>query len=182
MGNSEKSEAVIFTTPLYNTGHGDRNNPTSIDLPNVRVESAGGTIQPLNSTVNTHIPTSVPLRFSIFNLDFAFLSAFILASLSQVRSLIDRIFHRDNIQPQKDEGKLIVKDSRSGKSYDVPIRRGSVDAMQFRQMITTSSFSALLGRPLKGSLKVLDVGYQNTACAESSITYVYAPFLYSRTS
>lgn len=106
--------------------------------------------------------------------DFAFLSTSVLSAFAKACSFVDRIFREygGNDQLEKNDGILIVKDSRSGNTYNVPIRKNSVDAMQFRQMVTTSKFSSVLGRPVKGQLKVLDVGYQNTACAESEITFV----------
>jgi hypothetical protein len=175
MVSDEKVKAVVFSTPAYNTDYGELQLPTSTshqDLPSV--EAAGESVQTLTNTVTTRDSTSFLIQLGTYKFDFAFLSTSALASFSRARSLVERILCKDKAknQPSEDEGKLIVKDSRSGKSYNVPIRKGSVDAMQFRQMITTSKFSALLGRPLQGSLKVLDVGYQNTACAESNITYV----------
>jgi hypothetical protein len=171
----QTTKAVNFSTPAYSTGHGELQLPTSISHQNLSSEEAADELdQTLSNTVTTRNSTSFQIQFGTFRIDFAFLSTPTLASFSSARSLVERILRKFTAkdQPGKDEGKLIVKDSRSGKSYNVPIRKGSVDAMQFRQMITTSKFSALLGQPLQGSLKVLDVGYQNTACVESNITYV----------
>lgn len=175
MVSNEKAKSVVLSTPAYKTDHSEQQLPTSISHQNLpSVGTAGELVQTLTNAVTTRDSTSFQIQFGTFKFNFAFLSTSALASFSRARSLVNRILRKDTAkdQPGEDDGKLIVKDSRSGKSYNVPIRKGSVDAMQFRQMMTTSKFSALLGRPLQGSLKVLDVGYQNTACAESNITYV----------
>lgn len=128
----------------------------------------------LTDTVIAHDRARLQFHMTAVKFDFSFLSTPVLLAFAKACNFIDRIFrrHGGNDRPDVEEGELIVKDSRSGNIYNVPIRKGSVDAMQFRQMITTSKFSTILGQPAKGQLKVLDIGYQNTACAESDITFV----------
>lgn len=176
MGAIEKNETFSFSTPSYNTICNEVQLPTSISHQNLtNVRGVGHLRQAFTDTVDTRGTTRSRKPFASLKINLTFLSAPAVTTFSKACRFIGRLFHslEGKDQPVEDEGKLIVKDSRSGKSYDVPIRRGSVDAMQFRQMITTSKISATLGRPIQGSLKVLDVGYQNTACAESNITFVW---------
>lgn len=181
MATNEKVGTIVFSTPSYSTpSHNTISSKQELAASNIHqslapdVKDTGVLIQTLTDTVISRDRARFHFQIAAIKFDFAFLSTPALSIFAKARSLVDRIFRNNggDDQPDDDEGKLIVKDSRSGNTYNVPIRKGSVDAMQFRQMITTSKFSALLGRPVQGQLKVLDVGYQNTACAESNITFV----------
>ncbi|KAI1112529.1 citrate synthase [Nemania sp. NC0429] len=70
---------------------------------------------------------------------------------------------------------LDVVDSRTGKSYNIPIHDGYVRAADIGKIQvpergitneTQTEFEFAQG------LRVLDAGYQNTACVESSITFI----------
>ena len=64
----------------------------------------------------------------------------------------------------KSSGYLTVRDSRTGRSYTLPIINSAIEAMQFMW---------------QSGLNVMDLGLQNTAVGESSITKVYViPSLY----
>ena len=54
-------------------------------------------------------------------------------------------------------GYLTIRDSRTGRSYTLPIINSAIEAMQFMW---------------QSGLKVMDLGLQNTAVGESSITKV----------
>jgi hypothetical protein len=158
-------------TSTYNTGSGSHDQPTSASHQTVpNTQAAGKLVQNLTDTVATRYKIRFLLRLGTYG---SLVSTASIPSLSKARDAVTRILDRGRgkDEPVEGEGSLVVKDSRSGKTYDIPIRNGSIQAMAFRQ-ITTPKFSILLGRPMEGSLKVLDIGYQNTACTESSITYV----------
>lgn len=70
---------------------------------------------------------------------------------------------------------LEVLDSRTGKSYNIPINDGYIRAADIGKIQvpergisneTKTEFEFAQG------LRVLDAGYQNTACVESSITFM----------
>ncbi|RDI84246.1 hypothetical protein Vi05172_g5696 [Venturia inaequalis] len=181
MATTEKFETIVFSTPSYSTpSYNLINSERQLAASNINqnlapdVRDSGVLVHTLADTVIASDSARFHFDIAAVKFDFAFLSASLLSAFAKACSFVDRIIceYGGNDQPDNDEGELIVKDSRSGSTYNVPIRRGSVDAMQFRQMVTTSKFSNMLGRPVKGQLKVLDVGYQNTACAESDITFV----------
>ncbi|MGE0713737.1 MAG: citrate synthase [Planctomycetota bacterium] len=58
---------------------------------------------------------------------------------------------------------LSVTDNRTGKSFEVPIVDGSIDAMAFRDMKTDSEDFGLM---------VYDPAFKNTAACRSAITYI----------
>ncbi len=60
-------------------------------------------------------------------------------------------------------GSLTVTDNRTGKSYDVEIKDGTVRAMDFRQIKTGDEDFGLM---------TYDPGFTNTASCRSSITYI----------
>ncbi|KAI1170164.1 citrate synthase [Nemania sp. FL0916] len=70
---------------------------------------------------------------------------------------------------------LEVVDSRTGKSYKIPIDDGYVRAADIAK-ITAPERSPVKengnGPEISRGLRVIDQGYQNTACVESSITYI----------
>jgi citrate synthase len=61
------------------------------------------------------------------------------------------------------EGTLSVTDSRTGQSYEIPIRDGTVRAMDLRQIKTGEEDFGLMA---------YDPAYTNTAACRSSITYI----------
>ncbi|PQE26247.1 citrate synthase protein [Rutstroemia sp. NJR-2017a BBW] len=69
------------------------------------------------------------------------------------------------------EGSLRVVDSRTGKAYTIPIVRNSIAATDLRQ-ISTLGFGAGLLERYENGLKVMDLGFENTAVCESRITYI----------
>ncbi|KAF5578575.1 citrate synthase [Fusarium subglutinans] len=76
--------------------------------------------------------------------------------------------HADN---SISSGILSVTDSRTGRSYNIPIRNNAVKALDFIQ-ITTAGFGAEVADHYDNSLRVLDKGLWNTAVTETSITYI----------
>lgn len=64
----------------------------------------------------------------------------------------------ESISSLNSSGYLTVRDSRTSRSYTLPIINSSIEAMQFMW---------------QSGLKVMDPGLQNTAVGESSITKVY---------
>ncbi|CRG87378.1 citrate synthase [Talaromyces islandicus] len=71
----------------------------------------------------------------------------------------------------KSDDRLIVVDSRTNQSYDIPIVDNSVRATDFRYISPVGFGAGPLERFAKG-LRILDPGFQNTAVTESQITYV----------
>jgi hypothetical protein len=65
---------------------------------------------------------------------------------------------------------LKVIDNRSGKKYTIPIERNSVKALDFLAIQPDRVSSK--AEYIDGGLKVLDTGYNNTACVESAITLI----------
>lgn len=65
---------------------------------------------------------------------------------------------------------LSVTDSRTGKSYNIPIEHNAVRANDFRQIQGNKVGNR--ADYMDGGLKVLDPGYQNTAVVESAITLI----------
>lgn len=68
--------------------------------------------------------------------------------------------------------KLTVIDSRTSKSYDIPITDNTMRAIDFRHISTLGLTASPLERYHAG-LHVMDSGFQNTAVVESEITYMY---------
>jgi citrate synthase len=69
-------------------------------------------------------------------------------------------------------GTLFIKDSRSGKQYELPIRRNTVLARDFKQ-IKVSAVGANRADRVTDGLRVHDPGLENTTVVETSITYAY---------
>ena len=61
------------------------------------------------------------------------------------------------------QGSLTVTDSRTGKSYELPIEDGTVRGMDLRQIKTDEQDFGLM---------VYDPAFMNTAACRSSITYI----------
>jgi citrate synthase len=66
---------------------------------------------------------------------------------------------------------LQALDSRTGKSYVIPIDGDHIKAADIAQ-ITVPEAKADNGDTLSRSLRILDNGFQHTACMESSITFM----------
>ncbi|KAI0183945.1 putative citrate synthase [Xylaria flabelliformis] len=70
---------------------------------------------------------------------------------------------------------LEVLDSRSGKSYKIPIDNGYIRAADISK-INVPECGLMNGteteHTISRGLRILDTGYQNTACVESSITFI----------
>jgi citrate synthase len=58
---------------------------------------------------------------------------------------------------------LSVTDNRTGKSYEIPIRNGAINASELRQIKTSEGDFGLMS---------YDPGFLNTASCHSSITYI----------
>ncbi|KAI1425146.1 citrate synthase [Xylaria sp. FL1777] len=70
---------------------------------------------------------------------------------------------------------LDVVDSRTGKSYKIPIDDGYIRAADIGKINVSESgrVSDAENEPqITRGLRILDTGYQNTACVESSITFI----------
>src|SRR5215211_9368998 len=65
--------------------------------------------------------------------------------------------------PAVDTPQLAVEDQRTGRAYNVPIREGSIRAIDLRQMRTDPEDFGLIS---------YDPGFLNTACCRSAITYI----------
>ena len=71
---------------------------------------------------------------------------------------------------------LHVIDSRTGKPYAIPIHDGDCNRAADVAQITVSDTSNVNGNTGAGSLRplrILDNGFQHTACTVSSITFMY---------
>ncbi|KAI1811777.1 citrate synthase [Poronia punctata] len=70
---------------------------------------------------------------------------------------------------------LEVLDSRTGKTYDIPVDDGYILASDIANIGFDGPVSGLnggKGPKISQGLRILDVGYQNTACVESKITFI----------
>ncbi|KAH7120512.1 citrate synthase [Dactylonectria macrodidyma] len=68
-------------------------------------------------------------------------------------------------------GNLHITDDRTGRTYTIPIRNNAVKALDFIQ-ITSAGLEADLASHHDNSLRILDKGFWNTACTETSITHI----------
>jgi citrate synthase len=68
------------------------------------------------------------------------------------------------------EGKLFVKDSRTGLEYEIPIHHNAVLATAFKK-IKASGAGANRADKVEGGLQVYDPGLQNTTVVETSMTF-----------
>ena len=66
-------------------------------------------------------------------------------------------------------GSLTVIDSRTKRAYTIPIVHNAIQATEFRR-ITSAGRGADPVDQVENGLRVIDKGYLNTACMESSIT------------
>lgn len=73
----------------------------------------------------------------------------------------------------KSKDSLTVTDNRTSRSYEIPIVNNAVKATDFKWISSAHEFAGqnALDRYTTG-LKIMDPGYQNTAVAESEITYM----------
>ena len=70
------------------------------------------------------------------------------------------------------EGKLLIKDSRTQREYEIPIIKNAVAATAFKQIKGPELDQS---RQDKGSssLKIYDPGLANTATLESDLLFMY---------
>ncbi|GFF26254.1 citrate synthase [Aspergillus lentulus] len=68
-------------------------------------------------------------------------------------------------------GSLTVTDNRTKRTYHLPIAHNAVRALDFRQ-ITAAQPGADFVDYVDSGLRIIDKGYLNTACMESSITLI----------
>lgn len=68
-------------------------------------------------------------------------------------------------------GSLSIVDNRTKRTYHVPIVHNAVRALDFRQ-ITAAQKGADIADQFDNGLCIVDKGYLNTACMESSITLI----------
>ena len=71
----------------------------------------------------------------------------------------------------KPSGVLSVTDSRTGRKYEMPIHRNSVEAIRFKEIRAPKDKDHPSDK-VEGGLRVVDHGFQNTAVMASQITYV----------
>ena len=68
------------------------------------------------------------------------------------------------------EGRLFVKDSRTGHNYEIPIHHNVVRATDFQRIKAPGTISEKADAVTKG-LRVFDPGLQNTAVIETSASF-----------
>jgi citrate synthase len=68
------------------------------------------------------------------------------------------------------EGTLFIEDSRSGKKYEVPIRRNTVLATDLKK-IKASAKGANRADKVADGLRLYDPGLENTTVVETSISF-----------
>jgi citrate synthase len=68
-------------------------------------------------------------------------------------------------------GTLSITDDRTGRKYIIPIKNNSVKALDFIQ-ITSAGLGTEVADHYDNSLRILDKGFWNTACTETSITHM----------
>ena len=71
---------------------------------------------------------------------------------------------------------LLVLDSRTGKSYKVPIQDNFIQATDVSKVTISDAENEDKDASVQASrpLRILDRGFENTACMMSSITVMYA--------
>ena len=69
------------------------------------------------------------------------------------------------------EGTLLVKDSRTGRRYEIPITHNSVAAGSFKQIRGPVTDPTRIDKGSVG-LKLYDPGLANTATIESNLTFM----------
>ena len=70
------------------------------------------------------------------------------------------------------EGTLHVVDSRTQKSYDIPIHRNTIRAIDFQAIKAPDTGSNPVDQVARG-LRLYDPGYRNTAATGSKIMFLY---------
>ena len=69
-------------------------------------------------------------------------------------------------------GTLFVKDSRTHSEYEIPIRHNTIDALALKKIKAPSAGTNPADKVANG-LRIYDPGLQNTAVAESKLTWMY---------
>ncbi|CAG8504071.1 9501_t:CDS:2 [Paraglomus brasilianum] len=73
----------------------------------------------------------------------------------------------------KNTQSLTVLDNRTNKIYEVPIANNTIPAVKFKEMTATGTMGSSREEDETGKgLRVYDPAYQNTAVAQSKITYI----------
>ena len=67
---------------------------------------------------------------------------------------------------------LEIKDSRTGRTYSIPIEKNAIKATDFKKISITGYGSNPVDE-VENGLRVIDPGYRNTAVKVSQVTYVY---------
>lgn len=88
-------------------------------------------------------------------------------------SLIVIYYHRalGRVSVGPAHGSLTITDNRTKRTYHLPIVHNAVRALDFRQ-ITAAQPGADFVDHVDSGLRIIDKGYLNTACMESSITLI----------
>ncbi|EFA86430.1 citrate synthase [Heterostelium album PN500] len=71
--------------------------------------------------------------------------------------------HLNNVSGKVKKDSITVTDNRTGKTYNVPIKDLTINALAFREVSETAGDNGLM---------VYDPGFQNTAVVTSTITYI----------
>jgi citrate synthase len=74
------------------------------------------------------------------------------------------------MSPQSKDS-LLVRDNRTGRSYDIPIVNNTISASDFKQMKAPRRGEPEEHETERG-LRVFDRGFLNTAVISSTITYI----------
>ncbi|KAJ6032639.1 citrate synthase [Penicillium herquei] len=89
--------------------------------------------------------------------------------LSLAKISYHKVLGRNAVGPA--HGSLTITDNRTKRSYRIPVVRNAVRAIDFRQ-ITAAQQGASVVDKVDNGLRIVDKGYLNTACMESSITLI----------
>ena len=65
-----------------------------------------------------------------------------------------------------------MKDSRTHSEYEIPIRHNTIDALALKKIKAPSAATNPADKVANG-LRIYDPGLQNTAVAESKLTWMY---------
>lgn len=84
--------------------------------------------------------------------------------------LYHRVLGHTGVGPST--GNLSVTDNRTGRKYTIPIKNNAVKALDFIQITSAGLGNAEVADHYDNSLRVLDKGFWNTACTETSITHM----------
>ena len=69
-------------------------------------------------------------------------------------------------------GTLFVRDSRTASEYEIPIRHNTIDALALKKIKASPAGTNPADKVANG-LRIFDPGLQNTAIAESNLTWMY---------